>query len=749
MENKKESKGKFASFDIKVFIKQCFKSWKLMGACVLAVCALAAAYLYLRKPSAQVFAQLMLPPETNSSSLLPYLDIASSLPMGDMFGSSSTENEIAVIKSHTVFERTARELGLNVSYLQKRYPLKWYSAYANAQLKLTTLPSIPDTITVTLRFDVDPNDDGTFDIVCKYKRRKLAKVENAQLPVTLNTEYGPFTISKTDFFGKAPVIDFRIFFCSYDAAAYSYNQAVEVYAPSKKTDFIDLSFVTNDSDFGKKLLNRIIDNYNLLGNKYRDENSTRTLDFVNKRLASLEAELAQAEGKMTKFKKSKDIVNPEIDVATLVGKETSLDAQILSVETELEILKMAKDFLSNPDNKYALLPTIPGGGSEMSAYNELILRRMQLVTSAKDNNLTLRKLNEQIDALRANIIVAVNRTYENTSLRLANLRKENAGTVSRKSNVPQMEQEYISLNRDVYLLQQLYMVLLKQREDAEMSMMKTSVSLFTVDAPYVVPKSTEMSAMKVLAVAVFMGLCAGMALLLFIKIPKSPIETAKQIEELSQAPVLATIISEPGEGGIVSADSAAAESVRMLRSNAMYALESIGKNVILVTSATNAEGATWSASNLAVSLAKAGYKTALVEANLRSPRLRDLFPHAADAPTLVGILSGRQSADLASPEGEPALICGGRYDGNPADLLGSEAMSKFVGRLSGDFDYVVIDAAHMQGYSDVFAMAEDADLTLIVAKVGVTTPREMHYVNGVYAEGRLPRIACVVTGVEG
>jgi len=749
MEDKKDTTKSGVKFDAKRLVRQCFKSWKLMGCCVAAMLVLAVAYLYVRKSNAEVFAQLMLPPESNAGGLLPYLDIASTLPFDDMFGSSTTENEIAVIKSHTVFERTARDLGLNVSYLQKRYPLKWYNAYDDAQLKLTTLPSISDTIRVALRFDIDPNSDGTFDIVCKLKRSKLAKVENAELPVTLETSYGPFTISKTDFYGKMPVNKFRIMFCSYNAAAYAYAEAVEVYAPSKKTDFIDLSFFTNDPKFGEKLLNKIIDNYNLIGNNYRDDNSTRTLDFVNKRLATLESELAQAEGKLTSFKKTNDIVNPEVDIATLVGKENTLDAQILSVQTELEILRMAKEFLANPENNYALLPSVPGAGPEMTAYNELILQRMKLVSSAKENNLVLRKLNEQIDALRGNIIVTVNRSFDNTSLRLSALRKENSGTEVRKSSVPEMEQEYVTLNRDVYMLQQLYVVLLKQREDAELSLMKTSVSLLTVDAPYTVPDSTEISKSKVLAIAVFLGLCAGAVLVFFLKLPKCPLDSAKQIESLSDAPVLGSVVSEQGgDAGIISVDNRAAESLRMLRSNVMFALENIGRNVILVTSVTNGEGATFIAANLAVSLSKAGYKTALVEANMRSPRLSELMAGDKTAATLSEIISkGVPFKPTFAADGAPAVICAGDYDGNPADLLGGEAMTKFIESLSAECDYIVVDAAHMRGYSDVFAMADDADLTLVVAKTGVTTPKEMAYAGSIYADGRLPRVACVINAV--
>ncbi len=748
MEDKKDVKNPFASFDFKRFVKQCFKSWKLMGSCVLAVCLLAAAYLYVRQPKSEVVAQMMLPPESVSGGMLQFSELANMLPMGDMFGSSTTENEIAVMGSHSVFERTARELGLNVTYMQKRYPLKWYPAYDDAQLKLTTLPSIPDTIRVSLKFDIDPNDDGTFDITCKYKRRKLADIENAELPVTVETAYGPFTISKTEFFGKAPVNHFRILFCSYNAAAYGYSQAVQIYAPSKKTDFIDLSVVTNDPKFGVKLLNCIIDNYNLLGNKYRDENSTRTLDFVNKRLSTLESQLAQAESNMTKFKKSNSILDPGIDIATVVQKENSFDAQILSVQTELEVIKMAKEFLANPENNYAMLPNVPGAGSQMTAYNELILKRMKLVASAKENNLALRKLNEQIDALRETIISSVDQQYENTKLKLSALRKENMGNDSRKNTVPDIEQEYVSLERDVYLMQQLYVILLKQREEAEMNMMKTSVSLLTIDAPYVMPKAREMSTTIVLAVAIFFGLCLGAFVIIFIKMPKSPLYTSEQIEKLNQLPLMGNIACYPGEDtGIVSVDNRAAEDMRMLRSNVLSALESIGKKVILVTSAANGEGATFIASNLAVAMAKAGFKTTLVEANLRSPGLGDLFPQSKTDPTLADVLEGDDTYTPEFENGKPAVIFAGASNGNPADLLGSEAMSRFVEDVAVDSDYVVIDATHLRGYSDVFAMAEDVDMTLVVSKTGMSTPEELAYVNGLCADGRLPRMGAVINAV--
>lgn len=748
MEDKKDVKNPLVSFDFKRFVKQCVKSWKIMGSSVLAVCLLAAGYLYIREPKTEVIAQLMLPPESMSGGLMQYRDLASMLPMGDMLGSSTTENEIAVMSSHTVFERTARELGLNVNYLQKRYPLKWYPAYDMAQLKLTTLPSIPDTIRVSLRFDIDPNDDGTFDIVCKYKRRKLADVEKVELPVTLETAYGPFTISKTEYYGKMPVNSYRILFSSYNAAAYAYSQAVQIFAPSKKTDFINLSFVTGDPKFGEKLLNRIIDNYNLLGNSYRDDNSTRTLNFVNKRLESLESELAQAEGKLSKFKKSNDIIRPEIDIATVLQKENSLEARMLSLQTELEILKMAKEFLANPENNFAMLPNVPNVGEQIVTYNELIMKRMQLVASAKENNLALRKLNEQIDAMRETIAVAVDQAYSNSQVKLSALRRENVGNESRKSTVPDLEQEYETLERDVYLMQQLYVILLKQREEAEMSMMKTSVSLITVDAPYPLTKSRELSTSKVLAVAVILGLICGALIVVFVKMPKGALFTANQIEKLTQLPIIGKIVSYPGEeSGIVSVDNKAAEDMRMLRSNLVSALEGIGKNVIMVTSAVNGEGVTFVAANLAVAFAKADFKTTLVEANLRAPRLGELFPQPKSAPTVASIVEDGENYRPEFEAGKPDVVCAGLCSGNPADLLGSDAMAKFIGQLSRESDYVIIDATHLRGYSDVFALAEDVDLTIVVAKAGMATPEQIDYVNRMFADERLPRMATVVNVV--
>ena len=106
--------------EIRRFIRASLKAWMVYAIAIVAVVLITLAYTFVRKPGTEVNASLILPPETSQNSgMLALSDIASSFSMGDMFGASNIDNEIAVMQSHSVYDRTVRQLGLNINYLEK------------------------------------------------------------------------------------------------------------------------------------------------------------------------------------------------------------------------------------------------------------------------------------------------------------------------------------------------------------------------------------------------------------------------------------------------------------------------------------------------------------------------------------------------------------------------------------------------------------------------------------------------------
>ncbi|MDQ4143273.1 MAG: polysaccharide biosynthesis tyrosine autokinase [Actinomycetota bacterium] len=166
-----------------------------------------------------------------------------------------------------------------------------------------------------------------------------------------------------------------------------------------------------------------------------------------------------------------------------------------------------------------------------------------------------------------------------------------------------------------------------------------------------------------------------------------------------------------------------AEAYRSLRTSLLFATSSHGLKTLLITSAQEDEGKTSTTANLGVVLAQGGKNVILVSADLRKPRLHRFFG-VEDGSGLTDILTGEiapAEALIAVQPNDLRLIRSGPVPGNPADLLGSEAMARVMSELRDSADLVLIDAAPLLAVADPVTLAPLVDGVLFVADAARAT----------------------------
>ena len=176
---------------------------------------------------------------------------------------------------------------------------------------------------------------------------------------------------------------------------------------------------------------------------------------------------------------------------------------------------------------------------------------------------------------------------------------------------------------------------------------------------------------------------------------------------------------------IVNADpqSKRAEAFRQLRTNLQFVDVDNPPRSIVITSSLAVEGKSTTAANLAITLAQAGLRVALVEADLRRPKLAD-YMGVEGAVGLTDVLVGRGKVDdLMQPWGNLPLsfLPSGRPAPNPSELLGSRAMLTLLQELEAQFDIVLLDAPPLLPVTDAAVMSALAGGALLVVRVGSTT----------------------------
>jgi polysaccharide biosynthesis transport protein len=169
--------------------------------------------------------------------------------------------------------------------------------------------------------------------------------------------------------------------------------------------------------------------------------------------------------------------------------------------------------------------------------------------------------------------------------------------------------------------------------------------------------------------------------------------------------------------------STSAEAYRTLRTSLLFAASQRDVKILIVASPHPGEGKTVTSCNLAVALAQAGKRVILVSADLRKPRLHRFFGLANDVGLTNVLIGEREPRAVVRDVGIENLkvVPSGAVPGNPAELLGSEAMGRFVTQLREVCDFVILDSAPVLAVSDALAVAPFADATLFLADAEVTT----------------------------
>lgn len=176
---------------------------------------------------------------------------------------------------------------------------------------------------------------------------------------------------------------------------------------------------------------------------------------------------------------------------------------------------------------------------------------------------------------------------------------------------------------------------------------------------------------------------------------------------------------------IVPADdthSARAESYRVLRTNVQYVNVDAESRVLVVTSSMPSEGKSVTAANLAVSLADAGFRTLLIEADLRKPKASsylDVVGSVGVTTVLLRKIAWRDAVQHTAWGCD--VLAAGATPPNPAELLQSEAMSTLLAEVRQDYDVVIVDAPPLLPVADAALLAAQADGALLAVRHNSTT----------------------------
>lgn len=743
-------------------VKPYKKKWYWFAIGVIFMVLLAMVYIKTTAPVYEVITKILIKDAKKSGNPADAIPGMEGLAGLTGFNSNTVENEMEVLASKKL-------LGELVDVLPLQCPIYTEGSLYNVELykaespvKIQVINEKPFGELPKKRIDVEIkgsqitllSEELHQPIVTTFN--KTISLPYANIMFVKNEKFNPILVKKLNVN--------HLFFTYTDKVSLidELQELLTVKLSNKDATVIDLSVKYPNIEKAKDILNTLVAAYNQEAIAEKNTESEKTKEFIDDRIDLISRELGDVEQQKQNFKSSNDLV----DIAAQAGinLQTNAEAEKRKMElyTELEINNMYANYINN--KSYTdILPTGVSSDKESEAssniaeYNELVLKRNRLLESSTSEHPLVKTLNDEIRKQKQAIKESLDKNRASLQSAINSIASVENKSTSGMRKVPVQERVFRNIERQQQIKEELYLVLLKKREETAIMLAMSSNKARVLDVAYKKKKPVAPKKMISLGVAVLLGLGIPFLIIFLRVFFNTRISDKKSIEKGTSLPVIAEIphLKSKKDDLIQQNDvSALAESFRILATNINLQLPPQKKNhVILITSSVKGEGKTLVSINLALSLAKKGRKVLLIGSDIRNPQLQRYRPEMKSAKGLTEFLYGniddvQQIIHPSQLNDHCDFIYSGVIPPNPVELLDNGRYKILIDKVKEIYDYILIDSAPLMPVTDTYIIAKLADLSLYIMRSEKSEKSYVEYADHTASDDKLNRVNIVLNDVK-
>jgi len=493
----------------------------------------------------------------------------------------------------------------------------------------------------------------------------------------------PFTVSKSN----------RI------AAINGLGTQLSILERGRSTGIIELSYTGPDPVRIARILDAIATSYLRQDVERRSAEAAKTLEFLQQQLPELKARVEAAETTLAEHRAKVGAVDLTVAGQDLVEAASRTDAELSALQ------------LQQAEMRERFTPSHPA----MVALDE----KMKRTIAARDR-------------------------YE------AQLRR-----------LPSAEQDSARLLRDLRVATELYVLLLNKSQELSVVKAGTVGDVRIVDPAYVPTAHFKPLKRRIATIGLIIGLVFGVAAAFLRRALDRGIQSPEVLERTVGLAVYAAIphsdeqrqldrewerAGRPGSPALAieAPRSLTMEGIRSLRTALQFALMDAPSNVIAIAGSIPGVGKSFTALNLAHSIAEIGKRVLLIDCDLRRGSLHRAFGLRYEG-GLSELLAGTLAFEAALHQRSAQLhfIKSGRFPPNPSEVLMSARFRSLIEDARGRYDVVLLDAPPVLPVTDGVLVAQAAGISFLVVREGKSSARELEEAlrrlrqNGVTAKGAI------------
>ncbi|WP_276133181.1 GumC family protein [Polluticoccus soli] len=712
--------------------------------------SLIGAYLYLRYSTPVYFIQSKIYVRDNSKGGMGDGQMLQEL--GVHTGGSTVDNEIEIFKSRNLMKRVVDELDLNIRYLIKGR-VKSTELYKRGPFIVTPLYN-EHAIKTSYGYRVLLTGN-------KFSVCDGSLVHNGKYGDTIKLSVGAVILSKNLLAKPELDKDGEYFFAisPIEALAKEYANSLIIEPVNKLVSILRISINDAVPERGEDIVNTLIDVYIKANVDDRNRVVNGTIEFVDDRLSEVKRELAGVEKDIELFKSENHFTSIEDQSKMLVGNTNDNAKQLLQSEVKLKIVESLASYLKNEKNYNRVVPssffvediTL---NNLINTYNQIQGQKEALLLTNTEHSPYVQNIDQRLANSRNDILANLSSMRNTLKVSVNELEKNSSSYNARISQVPAKERIFLEYSRQQNIIEQLYLFLLKKREETAISKSATVASARVIDPAEAEDVPVAPNSQKIFLIAFALGLAIPSGYLFLRDLFNVKIRSKKDVAKLTSMSVIGEIGRNHSDAAVaIKRDSRTqlSEQFRALRTNLQFLLTNGEEKTILITSSMSGEGKSFIAMNLASSLALLNKKVVLLELDLRKPKISVHF----GIDNRIGLsnyaIGKADLHDIVKPSGifdGLYIIPSGAIPPNPAELIMLPRVQELIEDLKKEFDYIVLDTAPIGLVTDAQLLNRYADVSLYVVREGYTHRQQVQTSHELYGSGKMNRMSIVLNDVK-
>jgi polysaccharide biosynthesis transport protein len=552
-----------------------------------------------------------------------------------------------------------------------------------------------------------------------------------------------------------------------------------------ETRIVEVSYRHHDPRLAAEIVNTLDNTFIEENIRTHYESVTHTSEWLGQELDELRSKVETSDEKLVHYQKEHGILGFDDKQNVVTAKLDELNKELTTAEGDRIEKESNYKFATTaePDATDKL------SFGESSLLDKLLEKKADLDTQyaqfttqfgpaypkvAEVSN-ELKQVREEIVAERARILRHSRSQYLAATQHVQMLQQAFEQQKQEANKLNESAIEYAALKREADSNRQLYHDLLQKLKEAGISAGLKSSNIQVIDVAQVPESPVTPNLPRNLGFGFIFGLGGGIALSLILENLDTSVTNVDEMRAISALPTVAAIpwqlpvtngngrksfgllpAAHPDSGllalfSYTQPRSPAAESFRALRTSLLLSHLGNIPRVILVTSSLPREGKTTVSANTALVMAQAGSRVLLVDADLREPAIAKTFGVRGEG-GLGALIAGTKTLDevlIPAPQvPNLSILPAGATAAQPTELLGSDAMRKFLARWRTEFDHIIIDTPPCLSFTDAVLLSREADAVLLVARWGQTSRTALRGASDLLLQVNASMVGVVLNGYD-